>query len=149
MICASCDKSNQIRIITLLVLRWSCNLHRSHETLCKRARLPHPISGATPVCASTYICSHTARDTLGRSIRATIGNVWPGEPQCTQRVLMRHTLPSQDELRAQWSRVRPAPLDEPLGLVHEPAASEATLASAPLPRYSLKYMALISETVGV
>ena len=43
----------------------------------------------------------------------------------------------------------PAPLDEPLGLVHEPAASEATLASAPLPRYSLKYMSLISETVGL
>ena len=43
----------------------------------------------------------------------------------------------------------PAPLDEPLGLAHEPAASEGTLASAPLPRYSLKNMSLISDTVGL
>ena len=32
----------------------------------------------------------------------------------------------------------PAPLDEPLGLAHEPVSPEATLASAALPRYSLK-----------
>eukprot|EP00966_Prymnesium_polylepis_P233626 5403914-Prymnesium_polylepis.1 len=77
-----------------------------------------------------------------------------GEPQCTQRVLMRHTLPSEDELELNASCVEGlAPLDEPLGLVHDPAASEATLASVPLPRYSTaplpQYMSLIAETVGL
>eukprot|EP00966_Prymnesium_polylepis_P231619 5358648-Prymnesium_polylepis.1 len=79
MVCASCDKSNQIRIRHAfgfaLVLQPAPQPR--NITVCKRARLPHPISGATPVCASTHICSHTARDTLGRSIRATIRNVWP------------------------------------------------------------------------
>ena len=61
-----------------------------------------------------------------------------------------HTSRAPLTLRAQWSRHEgPAPLDEPLGLAHEPAASEAALASAALPRYSVKYMSLISETVGL
>ena len=37
----------------------------------------------------------------------------------------------------------PAPLDEPLGLAHEPVSPEVTLASDALPRYSLKNMSLI------
>jgi hypothetical protein len=89
--------------------------------------------------------AHTARDTLGRSIRATIGNVG-GEPQCTQGVLMRHGLPSQVELKAQWLRVRRR-WTSPWGSCTSPQRQRRR---SPLrPWRGTAYMSLISETVGL